>query len=95
MKRYLAQFGIAASLMFCNGALADSPPADTVHAPGVERLDAILRRLEAIEKRLARVEADTKLFSDWTVDERGVMRLRNGRAVGFWGIDGPMAKPIR
>ena len=90
MHRKLALFGITASLICCSIATADPPKVDTADTPIVERLDAILRRLDAIEKRLAVVEADTKLLADWTVDDRGVMRLPNGRPVGFWGIDGPM-----
>ena len=82
-------------MVCCNGAFADPPQTIATDTAIVERLDAILKRLDAIEERLAHVETQTKVFSDWTVDDRGVMRLPNGRPVGFWGIDGPMPTRIR
>lgn len=54
-----------------------------------QRLNAILTRLGSIEDRLSRIEADQSVFKGWGIDGRGVIRLPDGRPVGFWGIDAP------
>lgn len=94
MNRYVALFGIVASLACCDGALADPPKNDTSNAAIVERLDEIMRRLDSIEMRLVRVEDETRLNSNWKIDDHGVMRLPNGQAIGFWGIDCPMMRTM-
>lgn len=95
MHRYLILAGLLASLTTSGIVSADEPSANPVDAAIIERLDAILSRLETIEKRLAIVEADTRLSADWTVDERGIMRLPNGHPVGFWGIDWPHRRAVQ
>ena len=90
MRRYLTLAALIAFFPAFNLMGADEPVAATKNDAIIERLDMILKRLDAIERRLSWVEADTCLFADWTVDARGVMRLPDGRPVGFWGIDGPM-----
>jgi hypothetical protein len=68
---------------------ADPPSGGNESATIIERLDQILRRLEAIELRLTQLELESRLNQEWWVDERGVMRTSSGRPIGFWGIDGP------
>jgi low affinity Fe/Cu permease len=55
----------------------------------VQRLDEILRRLEAIEERLKKLKGEDGNSNERWVDENGVMRTIDGYPVGFWGIDCP------
>lgn len=95
MTRWIFALTIAAGFLLCNVTSADQPPGTNESATVVERLDQILHRLNAIEQRLAQLEAESLLTTEWWVDERGVVRSGSGRPIGFWGIDGPVTNPRR
>ena len=62
-------------------------------APIVKKLDEILKRLETIESRLAKLEANT--VNRWRVDESGILLDSAGKPLGFWGIDSVIQQPVR
>jgi hypothetical protein len=55
--------------------------------PVLQRLDVILARLSEIEKRLAKLERAQKASSAWWVDAAGTIWSKDGREIGFWGVD--------
>lgn len=86
--------GVLCFLWLNTPATASEPPRPVaVDQAVVTRLDAILERLTSIEQRLADVEADIFAIQELVVDDAGIVRLRSGRPVGFWGIDGPSPLP--
>jgi hypothetical protein len=86
-------FALTLLLSFINfaaSAPAADPPKETkLRADIVDRLDAIMKRLDDIEQRLANLEATNRMLTEWTVDDRGILRSFDGRPIGHWGIDGP------
>ena len=90
MTRWKFALPLIAGFLFGGIAVANPPLNTDETSKIVARLDVILKRLDAIEQRLAKLETNSPLFADWWVDERGVMRSDSGRAIGFWGIDGPV-----
>lgn len=95
MIRWIVALALATGLLLCETTAADPPSGGIESAKIAERLDQVLRRLSAIEQRLAQLEVESLLTTEWRVDEYGVVRSGSGRPIGFWGIDGPVANPRR
>ena len=59
------------------------------------KLDILLRRVEALEKRIAGLEKGLSV-AGFRVDEHGILRDLKGQPGGFWGIDNaPAPNPVR
>lgn len=71
-------------------APGDQSQASTDSA-AIRKLDEILDRLKAIEDRLERIEATLVKSTSWEVDSFGILRDRDGRPMGYWGVDFPPA----
>ena len=95
MTRWMFAVPLIAGFLLGGIAVADPPSNTDETSKVVARLDVILKRLDTIEERLAKLEANSQFFADWWVDERGVMRSGSGRPIGFWGIDGPVTERRR
>lgn len=95
MTRWILVLTLATGFLLSDATAADPPAGGSESATIVERMDQILSRLNAIEHRLAQLEAASLLSTEWWVDERGVVRGDSGRPIGFWGIDAPITNPRR
>jgi hypothetical protein len=65
----------------------DAQERESSEGSVLQRLDAILDRLTAIEARLSKLEESQRSAGQWSVDELGVLRTAKGRQIGFWGVD--------
>jgi hypothetical protein len=57
------------------------------------KLETILERMDAIEKRIASLENVIIVSADLRRDKNGILYDASGRKVGIWGVDVPSTIP--
>lgn len=86
MKRFIPAIALCMAFLTAPQGI-DAQERTSSEGSVLQRLDAILDRLEKIEGRLSRLEELQLKASRWTITGDGTVWSANGREIGFWGID--------
>jgi hypothetical protein len=74
---------------------AGLPHAQKLKPGIIGRLDVIMKFRDDLDWRWPQLEGIIWTLTQDRVDGHGVIHSFNGRPVGYWGIDGPLLKPLR
>ena len=74
---------------------AGLPHAQKLKPKLIGRLDVVMKSRDDHDWRLPKLEETTWTLTQGRIDCHGMIRSFDGRPVGYWGIDGPLLKPLR